>query len=92
MDNKKPSYAELEKYARTLVEQINKLYKECDKMALANTFKRLDYLMAIVTSKDTFNTDFVSDCEKEIVRIMDVSNKEEISKDEVEPKVEKQSE
>lgn len=70
--NKKPSYEELESYAKNLVKQINSLYKECEKMALSNTFKRLDYLMEIVKNESSFKASFIDKCKIEIERIMDV--------------------
>ena len=67
----KLSYEELEKVAQQLSYQCQQLSKRVQERDMELTFKRLDYLFAVVNcTTGVFNDDFVAKCAAEIQEIM----------------------
>ena len=67
----KLSYEELEKVAQQLSYQCQQLSKRVQERDMELTFKRLDYLFAVVNcTTGVFNADFVAKCAAEIQEIM----------------------
>lgn len=70
-EEKKLSYEELEKIAQQLSIQCQQLSARVQRQDMELTFKRLDYLFAVVNcTTNVFNNAFVTKCVKEIEDIM----------------------
>lgn len=72
-EKKKLSYEELENVAHQLSEQSRQLYAKLQQSELNNVYKRLDYLFKVMEFNACFETNFVSNCVKEIQEIMTIS-------------------
>ena len=72
-------YEEVVKYAQQLSQQRNYYEKQAQLLTEKvkersdfSVFKRLDYLFKVVENKDSFSTEFVAGCIKEIEAIMTI--------------------
>lgn len=72
MEKKKLSYEELENVAHQLSEQSQTLYRKLQEANMANMFKRLDYLFAVIENREAFPDDFVKKTIDEIVNTMTI--------------------
>lgn len=82
---KKATYDELNNYCAQLFEQNKKLQEQVKQLNMANMFRRLDYLFAVVSNKDAFDKDFIAKCVAEIqqaLTIPEVKNDKESVKEE----------
>jgi len=58
--------AELSQQNKQMEQYIRSLHKRLNEMSEALQLQRLDYLFKVVEFKDSFDTDFVTQCVKEI--------------------------
>lgn len=69
---KKLSYEELENIAKQLSEQNRIMYRQIQEMDLQNTYARLGFLFKVIEFANRFNSDFLSNCVKEIEDLMTI--------------------
>lgn len=67
---KKLSYEELQNTCHQLSEQARTMHMQLQEINMQNVFKRLDLLFKVLEFKDSFDTQFIMDCVKEIEEIM----------------------
>lgn len=80
-EKKKFSYEELENVCHQLSEQSQTLYRKLQEANMANMFKRLDYLFAVVENGDAFPNYFTKRCIDEIMDSMTIPEPEEKKED-----------
>lgn len=75
---KKYSYEELNNICHQLSQENKALVERLRDTTLTNVFRRLDYLIAIVSNEDKFSNypEFVEKCKKEIVDLMVIPEQE----------------
>lgn len=76
-EKKKLSYEELEDVCHQLSDQSQTLYRKLQEANMANMFKRLDYLFAVIENKGAFPDDFVKKCVDEVISSMTIPETEE---------------
>ena len=78
--NEKPeklSYEQLENVCHQLSDQSRVLYQKLQEANMANAFKRLDYLFAVVVNRTAFPEDFIKKTVDEIIANMTIPAEEE---------------
>lgn len=76
-ENRKATYEELNNYCIQLYNQNKELTERMKQMNMMNTFKRIDYLFAVLQHSDKFDEAFVSSCASEIKEALIIPEKQE---------------
>ena len=74
--NEKPTYEQLENYAKQLSIQAQRMAKQINDYQAILDSKRMDYLFKVIENPISFEEDFVNECAKEIAMALTVQEEE----------------